>query len=193
MLTVMNHALQIISWPDPRLKRVAKPVTAFDADLRDIVDQMLYLMHQAKGVGLAAPQVGLNMRLFVISPTGQPEDDKVYVNPELNEAEGEQTDEEGCLSLPNIRAQIVRSQNMKIRAQDLDGKPFEEIAEGYVARIWQHENDHLNGILITERMGLGDRLKYRRALKDLQEEYDLAHPKKPAARKPAAKNNAKAR
>lgn len=193
MLTLMNHALQIISWPDPRLKRVAKAVTAFDAELREIVDQMLYLMHQAKGVGLASPQVGLNMRLFVISPTGQPEDDKVYINPELSDAEGEQTDEEGCLSLPNIRAQIVRSQNVKIRAQDLDGKPFEEIAEGYVARIWQHENDHLNGILITERMGLGDRLKYRRALKELQEEYELTHPKKPAAKKPAAKNNAKAR
>lgn len=189
----MVQPLQIIFWPDPRLLRTAKPVTTFDAQLRATADQMLYLMRQAKGVGLAAPQVGLNLRMFVMSPTTLPEDDKVYINPVLSEAVDEQTDEEGCLSLPNIRAQIVRSQTLKMQAQDLDGNPFEETASGFIARIWQHETDHLNGRLIIDRMGLGDRLKFRRTLKELQAEYEAAHPPKPAIKKPAVKSKTKLR
>jgi peptide deformylase len=137
---------------------------------------MIELMRQARGVGLAAPQVGLNIRMFVMNPTGQPDDDRVYVNPVLSDPDGEDTAEEGCLSLPSINAQISRNKQIRMQAQDLDGKPVEQMESGYIARIWQHEFDHLNGVLITDRMGLGDRFKHRRTLKELQEKWDAEHP-----------------
>jgi peptide deformylase len=138
---------------------------------------MIELMRQHKGVGLAAPQVGQNIRMFVMNPTGEPNDNRVYVNPVLSEPQGEETNEEGCLSLPNVNAQISRDKSIQIKAFDLDGQPIEDVQSGYIARIWQHEYDHLNGILITDRMGLGDRFKHRGALKDLQEIWDKEHPK----------------
>src|SRR5688500_18874757 len=102
----MYEELKIIEWPDPRLKAVSKPVEAFDEKLRSLAGRMFELMRADKGVGLAAPQVGVNIRMFVMNPTGNPEDDRVYVNPELHEPAGEEEGEEGCLSLPDIHAQI---------------------------------------------------------------------------------------
>jgi peptide deformylase len=177
----MFEELQIILWPDPRLKQISRPVETFDASLRELALRMLELM-RGKGVGLAAPQVGHSIRLFVMNATGQPGDDRVYVNPVLSEAEGDETGEEGCLSLPNVTAQVSRSRTLRMHAQDLDGKPIEETANGYVARIWQHETDHLNGVLITDRMGLGDRLKHRRVLRELEDTYRREHPKAPATK-----------
>jgi peptide deformylase len=126
---------------------------------------------------LAAPQVGENIRMFVINATGKPEDDRVYVNPVLTEAEGDDTAEEGCLSLPEIHVQVNRSKTLRMAAQDLEGAAFEEVQSGYIPRIWQHEYDHLNGVLIIDRMGLGDKFKYRRALKDLEAAYAAVNPK----------------
>jgi peptide deformylase len=171
--------LQIILYPDPRLRAESTPVEVFDDDLKALAARMLELMREDKGVGLAAPQVGINKRLFVINPTGKPADDRVYVNPQLSEAAGDDEGEEGCLSLPEIRAKVVRSKALHMRAQDVDGKWFEETADGYVARIWQHENDHLDGILILDKMGPLDKLAARRQLKKLEDDYKSKNRGKP--------------
>lgn len=174
----MYEDLKIIHWPDPRLKAVSKPVTTFDEALAALAARMLVLMREHKGVGLAAPQVGLNLRLFVVNHTGQEADARAYVNPELLDPDGSEEGEEGCLSLPGITTSILRSQRIRIRAQDLQGRPFEQTESGYLARIWQHEFDHLNGTLLIDRMGPLAKLAARKALKDLQAEWDRNHPKK---------------
>lgn len=167
----MYNDLKIILWPDPRLKKVSRRVETFDANLKALAGKMFELMREAKGVGLAAPQVGQNVRLFVMNPTGEPADDRVYVNPTLTDGDGEEEAEEGCLSLPEIHANVVRFKQMKISAQDLDGNAIEEAASGFVPRVWQHEFDHLNGTLLTDRMGPVARMAARRTLKDLEERY----------------------
>ncbi len=172
----MPDDLKIINWPDPRLKKMSRPVETFDDALRQLAARMFELMREARGVGLAAPQVAKNIRLFVMNATGEPGDDQVYINPVLEGAEGEEEDEEGCLSLPGVKVNIVRTKTMKLRAQDLDGKPFEQAATGFVARIWQHEFDHLNGILLTDRMGPAARMANRKVLKALEETYAAHHP-----------------
>ena len=129
-------------------------------------------MRECKGVGLAAPQVGVNVRLFVANPTGKPEDDKVYVNPVLSDADGDEEGEEGCLSLPEINVKVTRpTARVRMQARDLSGEPFEQVGSGFITRIWQHENDHLNGILILDRMGPVGKLTYRKRLKELEDEY----------------------
>ena len=178
----MHDQLKIIQYPDPRLKRASVPITAFDADLAALVDRLFVLMRENRGVGLAAPQVGLNVRLFVMNPTGEPADDKVYVNPELSEADGDAEDEEGCLSLPKVTVPVIRSKQMRMRAVDVTGQPFEQFEVDYVARIWQHETDHLNGVLLTDRMGPVAKLTHRKILRDLEAKYAAAHPRA-AARK----------
>src|SRR6188508_1315769 len=145
---------------------------------------MIELMREAKGVGLAAPQVGENVRVFVMNPTGEMTDDRVYINPELTEAEGSEEAEEGCLSLPGINVNIVRDKTLRMRARDAAGKEIDEIASGYIARIWQHEFDHLNGVMLTDRMGSVGKLMNRGKLKELEEKYAEEHPevKKPVAK-----------
>jgi peptide deformylase len=172
----MNEELQILIWPDPRLKKISEPVREFTPGLRDLAMRMLEKMRQARGVGLAAPQVGHNIRMFVMNHTGEPGDDRIYVNPVLSDPDGEETSEEGCLSLPTINVQVSRNKAIRMQAQDLDGKPFEHVESGYISRIWQHEFDHLNGVLITDRMGLGDRFKHRKTLKEMQEKWEAEHP-----------------
>ena len=167
----MYEDLKIILYPDPRLFRMSKPVEKFDQNLKDLAARMFVLMRENRGVGLAAPQVGLNVRLFVMNSTGKPEDDRIYVNPELTEPLGEEEGEEGCLSLPQITAKILRSQSMQMKARDLEGKPFTQLEEGYVARIWQHEVDHLNGTLLLDRMGPVAKMANRKILKDLEQRY----------------------
>ena len=169
----MTDDLRVILYPDPRLKKKSQPVTDFDESLRRIAARMFELMREHKGVGLAAPQVGLNIRLFVANPTGKPEDDRVYVNPVLSDADGDEEAEEGCLSLPDINVAVRRpTARVLMRAQDLDGKPFEEVGEGFITRVWQHENDHLNGVMITDRMGPVAKLAYRKKLKELEDEFN---------------------
>lgn len=170
----MYEDLQIIHYPDPRLKKVSKPVETVDPSLKELAARMLQLMREHRGVGLAAPQVGLNIRMFVMNHTGDPKDDRVYINPELTEAEESEENEEGCLSLPEINANIVRDKTMRMRAQDLDGKPIDQKESGYIARIWQHEFDHLNGTLIIDRMGAVAKMAAKKKLRELEEKYQDA-------------------
>lgn len=172
----MYEQLQIIQYPDPRLRKLSVPVTAFDAELAALAGRMFELMREAKGVGLAAPQVGVNRRLFVMNHSGEPADDRVYVNPELSEAEGDAEDDEGCLSLPKVNVLVVRSTKVRMRARDLAGDPIEQFETDYLARIWQHETDHLNGIMLTDRMGPVAKLTNRKILRELEARYTARHP-----------------
>lgn len=172
----MFENLRIILFPDPRLKKTSKPISAFDEPLRALAGRMLELMREARGVGLAAPQVGENLRLFVMNATQEPGDDRVYVNPVLSDFEGEEEQEEGCLSLPGVHVDVVRAKQVHMRAHDLDGRPIEEIATGFVARVWQHEFDHLNGTMLTDRMGPVAKMTHRKVLNELRERYDVLHP-----------------
>ena len=168
----MYDDLKIILYPDPRLKKVSQPVEGVDAGLKELAARMFELMRQHRGVGLAAPQVGQNIRMFVMNHTGELKDDRVYVNPILTEAEGSEEAEEGCLSIPGLNVQVDRSQTLRIQAQDLEGNAVDQTETGYIARIWQHEFDHLNGTLLTDRMGAVAKMTNRRLLKELEEKYN---------------------
>jgi peptide deformylase len=171
----MHDELKIINYPDPRLKKVSKPVEIVDDSIKALAGRMLQLMREARGVGLAAPQVGRNIRLFVMNHTGEPGDDRVYVNPELFEAEGSEEAEEGCLSLPGLTANIVRDKTVRIVATDLEGKPIDQKATGYLARVWQHEFDHLNGTMIIDRMGPVAKMAAKKKLRELEDVYAAQH------------------
>lgn len=178
---------EIIEAPDPRLKTVSKPVETFDAVLKSLVDDMFETMYAAKGIGLAAIQVGEPLRLLVIDlqeedPDAEPipcdhdghqhthqpiiNDPRVFVNPEiLDPSEELQTYQEGCLSVPDIFADVDRPAQCRVRWQDLEGKTHEEEMTGMLAVCIQHEMDHLNGILFIDHLS---RLKRQMALKKLQ-------------------------
>jgi peptide deformylase len=175
LISHMSDELKIINFPDPRLRKVSAPVAVFDQSLKDLATRMLQLMKEARGVGLAAPQVGQNIRLFVMNPQGEENTARVYVNPVLTDGQGEEEGEEGCLSLPQINAKIWRSKSLRMQARDLEGNPIDETADGYIARIWQHETDHLDGTLIIDRMGPVARLAARRILKELKQKWDDEH------------------
>ena len=162
--------LRIVSYPDPALRRQGAAVTEFGADLEKVAIRMLELMHEANGVGLAAPQVGVSARFFVCNPTGEPADDSVCINPRFTELSGAAEQEEGCLSIPGATVTVRRAGAAVMSAFDLEGKPFEVRGEDLLARIWQHENDHLDGRLIIDNMSPTDEISNRRILKQLRGE-----------------------
>jgi peptide deformylase len=172
--------LSLVLYPDRRLRVRGAEVTAFDegtrARLAALAGRMLEVMREKRGVGLAAPQVGVSIRMFVMNATGEPGSDRVYINPRLSEAEGEEEREEGCLSLPEVNTPVLRSLKLRMRARDLEGREIDETAEGFVARIWQHETDHLDGVLILDKMPPSVKMAHRRKLKELEDEYREAHP-----------------
>ena len=167
-------ALHVIHYPDPRLSEVATAVQEFGPDLKALTERMFELLFQSRGVGLAGPQVGLTLRLFVSSPGFDPADRRVYVNPRIIHADGKQECEEGCLSLPGISCKIKRYAAVTVEAQDADGNRFEESGAELQARIYQHEIDHLDGILLVNRMGTVARMANRRIIKELEEEFQAA-------------------
>jgi peptide deformylase len=159
----------ILHYPDKRLRDPGKPVTDFGADFQKLVDDMAETMYAAPGVGLAATQIGEAKRLFIIDvATGddEPSDLRVFVNPEILERNGEVRWEEGCLSFPGVHEEIDRAERVKVRAQDREGKPFELEADGLLAIAIQHENDHLDGKLMVDHLGLiKRRLVHRQMVK----------------------------
>lgn len=170
-MPVDSQKLRIVLHPDPVLRQVAQPIEQVDDEVRAVARRMLELMHEAPGVGLAAPQVGLSWRMFVANdnPEAGAETDRVFINPELVEPSREvESAEEGCLSLPHIRAEIRRPQAITIHATDLQGERFSLTSDTLAARIWQHETDHLDGVLILDHMSPIDRMANRRAIKALE-------------------------
>jgi peptide deformylase len=152
------------------LRQRAKPVASVDASIRALVEEMFDLMRAEEGAGIAAPQVGEALRIFVTEEReeeGHPA--RVYINPVLSGFDGQLEEyDEGCLSLPGIRGNIRRPPKAVIEAIDLEGKPFRLESDQFMARVWQHEFDHLEGTLILDRMTVLDRLRVRRLVKDLE-------------------------
>ncbi len=184
MSTPRPDKLTIVNYPEPILHKVAAPVEEFNGALRQLAEGMVRLMHEAKGVGLAAPQVGHSIRLFVCNDTGEPGADVVVVNPQFAELTGGEEKEEGCLSIPGATVSMRRATRVVMRAYDLEGQPVELIGEGLRARVWQHETDHLNGRLIVDNMSATDELANRRALRQLRDEFSGGRrPGRPGSRR----------
>ncbi|HBT51641.1 MAG TPA: peptide deformylase [Petrotoga sp.] len=156
---------------DPVLRKRAKKVESFDENLKDIVDEMFSTMYLYDGVGLAAPQVGISLRFFIMDSREENEKGKkVVINPEIIEFLGEEiSSEEGCLSIPDIFEDVVRAEGVKVRYQDLSGKVIEEELHGYQARIFQHETDHLEGILFTDKLPIVKKARLKKELNKLIE------------------------
>ncbi|WP_213807236.1 peptide deformylase [Granulicella sp. dw_53] len=145
---------EVVKWPEPVLAKVGAPVTVFDDKLKQLVEEMFDSMYAAQGIGLAAPQISLSQRLCVIDVSFKknPKEKIILINPEIIESRGRQVEEEGCLSLPEIREKVTRAEWVKVRAQDENGEWFEMEGEELLARAIQHEIDHLDGVLFIDRL-----------------------------------------
>ena len=161
---------EVVKFPDPVLAKPGAPVTVFDDGLRQLVREMFESMYAAQGIGLAAPQISISQQLTVIdiSFKKNPKEKLVLINPQVVETRGKQVEEEGCLSLPDIREKVARASKVKIRAQDLEGKWFERDADDLLARAFQHEIDHLDGVLFIFRISALKRDFVLRKIRKLQ-------------------------
>ena len=161
---------EIVKYPDPILQRPTEKITEFTEELRTLADDMFESMYKAQGIGLAAPQIGVSRRITVIDLSNKenPDDKIVLVNPEIVSREGRQYAEEGCLSLPDIREKVSRAAKVKVRAQDLEGNCFEMEGTELLARAFQHEIDHLDGVLFLWRLSALKRDLILRKIRKLQ-------------------------
>ena len=165
--------LNILEFPDPRLRTIAKPVAAVDDALRSLIDDMFETMYAAPGIGLAATQVNVHKRLVVMDLSEDKSEPRVFVNPELETlTEDLGPYQEGCLSVPGFYENVDRPLKVRIKALDRDGQPFEEIAEGLLAVCIQHECDHLNGKLFVDYLSS---LKRDRIKKKLEKQHRQQH------------------
>jgi len=164
--------LKIVKYPEPVLSQPGEPVTEFDTELKKLVDDMFETMYASQGIGLAAPQVAVAKRVTVVdlSMGKDPAQKLVLVNPEVIFREGKQYEEEGCLSFPEIREKVQRAAKVRIRAQDLKGKWFEMDGEELLSRAFQHEIDHLDGMLFIFRMSSLKRDLVLRKIRKMQRE-----------------------
>jgi peptide deformylase len=163
---------KIVKFGDPILEKPTTPVKNFDAKLEELAEDMFASMYAAQGVGLAAPQVGLALRMAVVDVTGgkNPEAKIVLANPEVIHAEGEKREEEGCLSIPGFRGYVIRPQFVTIKAQNAKGETFEIRGEDLLARAFCHEIDHLNGILFIQHLSMLKRDLIKRKIKKLRKQ-----------------------
>lgn len=179
--------LALVRYPHPVLRKKTRPVEDFGEALDRIARRMLELMRANKGVGLAAPQVGLSLRLFVCNDTGNEGDDLICVNPTLTNPDGEVEADEGCLSIPGVTVPMRRAARITLLAQDVLGRPFERRADDLLSRIFQHEYDHLVGRLILDGMSQAVRIENRRAIRTLEDEYKRSVEARPRGAKPTAR------
>jgi len=171
--------LPILRYPDPRLRKVAKPVTAFDARLKTLVKDMAETMYDAPGIGLAAPQVDVHEQIVIIDISERHNDLRVFINPEILWADSEKVVfEEGCLSVPGIYDEVERPAKVKVRALDVNGKSFELDAEGILAVCIQHEIDHLKGLIFVEYLSplKRNRIKTKMVKEEREMKREAGHP-----------------
>lgn len=167
----MAEILEILKYPDPILRRGGKEVQEFGAELRSTALQMLDTMYAYKGVGLAAPQVGLALNLLVLNPSGeagQTDQELVLLNPKILSRKTLEFGEEGCLSFPSINAEVERHKKIRVSYQNLDGETQEVGFEDFLARIVLHEMDHLQGVLFVDRLSAAERVRVRGQLTDME-------------------------
>lgn len=163
---------RITHYPEPVLGKAAAPVERIDDTIRRLVEKMTDIMIENKGMGLAAPQAGVGLRLFIISMDGSREQVRAYINPTVTPAGDLEESGEGCLSVPGIYPKVRRYKRATVTATDLDGREFTEEAEGLYARCLQHESDHLDGMTIVNRMGAAAKIANRRPIKKLLDKYE---------------------
>ncbi|MHB8453285.1 MAG: peptide deformylase [Acidiferrobacterales bacterium] len=163
--------LNILRYPDPRLRQVAQPIAQVDDTIRTLIDNMAETMYQAPGIGLAAIQVDVPKRIIVIDISELRNKLQVFVNPQIVERDGNQVMEEGCLSVPGIFEPVERARHIRVRALDRDGNEFDQEAEGLLAVCIQHEIDHLDGRVFVDYLS---RLKQNRIRKKLEKQERLA-------------------
>ena len=174
----------ILEFPDPRLRARALPVTRFDADLSRLIDDMFETMYAAPGIGLAAPQIDVQLRLLVIDISQERDQPLVLINPEILTREGVEVTEEGCLSVPGVYDQVQRAAKVRVRAQDRKGKVFERDYEGTLAVCVQHEMDHIDGKLFVDYLSDLKRERIRKKLeKERKARATKARPTSSGARK----------
>jgi len=169
--------MKIVKYPHPALVHATRPVVDIDKQLRIHVGEMLDTMYEAKGLGLAANQVALPYQLLVMNQANDPDkhdQGAVYINPVIVERKGTQEGDEGCLSFPDLFQKVRRAKTVKVRAYNLQGEAVEINASDLAARCWQHELDHLNGIMFIDKMGPLARLGSRGALKEFEREFKQA-------------------
>jgi peptide deformylase len=161
---------EVVKYPEPVLSKKGEPVTEFGPELAQFVEEMWASMYAAHGIGLAAPQIGVSKRITVIDVSfkERPDEKLVLINPKIIEREGKQFEEEGCLSLPEIREKVQRAARVKVRAQDVNGEFFEAEGGELLARAIQHEIDHLDGILFIDRISPLKRDLLKRRIRKLQ-------------------------
>jgi peptide deformylase len=172
--------MQIVHYPHPALRWKSRDVTQINAALRDTVRRMFALMYEKKGIGLAANQVALPFRFFIVNLSGEdadPEEELVFINPVITNRKGSVIEEEGCLSLPSLYADVRRAEEVVIEAYDLEGQPFRARLKELPARVVQHETDHVDGVVFLDR--LEDSL--RRELQPKIAEFEVAYQKRQAA------------
>lgn len=163
--------LPILEYPDPRLKKVASPVTVFDASIKRLVDDMAETMYAAPGIGLAATQVDVHKRVIVIDVSQDKSDLKVIINPEIVAASGQAIGEEGCLSVPEYYDRVTRAERVTLKAQDASGTPYTLEADGLLAVCIQHEMDHLQGKVFVEYLSSLKQMRVKTKLKKRAREH----------------------
>lgn len=166
--------MQIVQYPHPALRWKSRAITEINADLRNIVREMFDLMYESQGIGLAANQVDLPFRVFVLNLTGDREEkaeEHVFINPTITQRRGTQEAEEGCLSLPKLYAQVRRAQEITVEAFDLEGRGFEVTVDDLASRAIQHETDHLDGVLFIDRLSDSGKREIASTLMDFEAQF----------------------
>lgn len=159
--------MELVTYPHRALLAKTRPIDTFDDELGERIDEMIRIMHESEGVGLAAPQVGWSVKLLVLNPSDDPAQDEVLINPTIEKRRGRVMGEEGCLSFPGIYVAVERAKEIEIRYRTRTGDEKVEARTDFVARIIQHEIDHLENILLVHRMSPADRVRVKRDLEAL--------------------------
>ncbi len=166
--------MEIVRYPHPALRWKSKPIQQITSQLRNAIGEMFELMYEARGIGLAANQVALPYRVFIINPTGDPaekDQEHVFLNPEILKRKGSVEGEEGCLSLPELYGPVPRADEIVVSAFDLSGQEFEMTLKELPSRVVQHENDHLDGVLFIDRVNESSLRELLPHLEDLEQQF----------------------
>jgi peptide deformylase len=172
--------MKIVHYPHPALRHQARALTCIDKKLHLQIGQMWDLMYEARGLGLAATQVALPFQLLVMNVTGDPnekEREEIYINPVIVEHKGTMDGEEGCLSFPGLYQKVRRFKTVKVQAYNIKGEPVEVVASDLASRAWQHEIDHLNGVLYIDKMGTIAKFSSRSSVKQFERDFRRAQEK----------------
>ena len=166
--------LEVVHYPHPTLRHVSKPLAKVDRQVRDWAAEMIELMYEHEGIGLAANQVDLPYRMFVINVEGdpdKPELERVFLNPVISKGKGQEEMNEGCLSLPDVRGPVTRNATIRVQAYDLQGNEIDETVDGMIARVILHETDHLDGILFTDKLAASHKAEVDGQLYELELDF----------------------